>query len=215
MESVEGVAQAGYFEERYGHRAWGWYSRLLANVVRYSRPGRILDVGAGHGLFTEAATRWGMDCVGIEGSRHGLEMAQARFPENRIVQGVLQEPLPFDDEQFQTVQMHQVIVCVAPDVVHFAFTEALRVLKPGGMFFVASDNRLRRRATDPTIVNGYTPKELAVLLRSVGFTGLIPQNAPRDVLGRTRIGRGIASVLFRALPIDRLSATATFLAFKP
>ena len=145
MESVEGVAQAGYFEERYGHRAWGWYSRLLANVVRYSRPGPILDVGAGHGLFTEAATRWGMDCVGIEGSRHGLEMAQARFPENRIVQGVLQEPLPFDDEQFQTVQMHQVIVCVAPDVVHFAFTEALRVLKPGGMFFVA----VRQQAQAP------------------------------------------------------------------
>ena len=209
-----GVASAGYFEERYGSRTWEWYRFLLADVVQHSKPGPILDVGAGHGLFTEAAARWGLDCVGLEGSRVGLDLARTRYPEIQMVHGLLDEPMPFDDGQFQTALMYQVIPALEPQVARYAVSEVFRVLRPGGAFFVASNSKAQRTA-DPTQVNRYAPSELAALLRSAGFTKLCPRNSPRFMHPSNKLLRGMMYGLFTLAPSDFLSATATFVAFKP
>ena len=73
------ITPPGYFEQQYGPRGWEWYNRL-ANVVEHSKPGPILDVGAGHRLFVEAATRWGLDCVGLKELRTGLRSPVRAVP---------------------------------------------------------------------------------------------------------------------------------------
>ena len=69
-----GVGDGNYFEKWYSNRDWRFYRPILSEVIFFSEPGPILDVGAGTGLFVEAALRWGIDCVGIEGSGEAVEI---------------------------------------------------------------------------------------------------------------------------------------------
>ncbi len=209
-----GVVSATYYDEKYRARTWEWYRFLLAVVVEQSKPGPILDVGAGPGLFVEAAARWGLECIGLEGSQDGVDLARARFPEIEMVQGLLHEPMPFDDGQFQTAVMYQVIQALEPQVARYALIETFRVLKPGGAFFVGSNSKAHP-ASDPTTVNSYAPSELAALLRSTGFTHICPRNSPRFLHQSNKLLGGMMKALFTLAPLDVLSATATFVAFKP
>ena len=62
-------------------RDWRYYRpNFIAEVIFYSEPGPILDVGTGTGLFVEAALRWGLYCVGIEGSGDAVEIGRQRYP---------------------------------------------------------------------------------------------------------------------------------------
>src|SRR5437763_12569881 len=97
-----GVGNTHYFTLWYSARDWRFYKDLLAELILKSDPGPILDVGAGTGLLVEGATRWGLDCCGLEGSLEALALAQARFPSIRLTHHLLSEPLPFDDNSFQT-----------------------------------------------------------------------------------------------------------------
>src|SRR4249920_269614 len=111
-----GVGSRQYFEQLYASRTWEYYRPILGHIIAHSAPGPILDIGAGTGLFVEAAGRWGLDCQGIEGSEDAIAIGQKRYAGLRLSRQYLSAPFPFDGEQFQTVLLHQVIAHLEPEV---------------------------------------------------------------------------------------------------
>jgi SAM-dependent methyltransferase len=204
---ARGVAPPGYYADHYGDRDWCWYQHILATVVRESKPGRILDAGAGHGLFAECARRWGFDCNAIDASAEAIELARLRGV--TVMPAALGVRLPFENDVFATVVLNQVIEHLEPRVAQQCLGEIYRVLEPGGMAYVASPSRFDavQVTADPTHINLLTPSELQTMLRKAGFERLKRFDAPRY---KGQIGRR----LHRRFRWDRLSETANSMAFK-
>jgi ubiquinone/menaquinone biosynthesis C-methylase UbiE len=105
---------------------------LLAGVLQ--NPGKALSVGCGSGLF-EMILREGHDIdirFGVEPAEGMAEIAVKRGMEVQIGPA---EDLPFDDESFDTVLFNGTPSYIGD--LERAFTEAHRVLRPGGHIVVA------------------------------------------------------------------------------
>lgn len=100
--------------------------------------GRILDVGCGEGGLVRFLTREGARVVGLECSAVQLHRAGAapRLGEESYVFGQ-GEDLPFEDRSFDAVVFSNSLHHVAPARMDRALTEAGRVLRPGGLLYVA------------------------------------------------------------------------------
>jgi SAM-dependent methyltransferase len=212
-----GVGNQAYYERSYATRSWQFYSYIVGEIVAYSEPGAILDIGAGIGLLTECATRWGLECQGIDGSPDAIAAALQRDPKLRMRQHLQSDPLPFADESFQTVVLNQVIEHLEPEIAHFTLLESFRVLKSNGLIIVHSPSRFNKfeARDDPTHINMYAPTALHDLLSHCGFGRVTATNAPLRLFGGSRVGMALASLAFRATRWDRLSATANCRAYKP
>ena len=211
-----GVGDGTYFEKWYADRDWRFYRAILSEVIFYSEPGPILDVGAGTGLLVEAALRWGLHCVGIEGSGEAVEIGRQRYPNLSLRRHLLSEPLPFADESFQTVLMNQVIEHLEPNVARYTVSETVRVLRPNGMVMITSPSRFNKyeRMADPTHINMYSPTELHNLVASAGFRDIVATDYPLDLLGQNYVSRKVMSLLFPLTRWDHLSATANCRGYK-
>ena len=211
-----GVGSDEYFQEHYASRDWRFYKGILSEVVLYSDPGPILDLGAGWGLLVELFRRWNIDCIGIEGSSYAVKMASERSPRIDMRCQPLSEKMPFDDGHFGTVIMNQVIEHLEPVVALHCIEEAYRVLKPGGMLYVTSPSRFNKSEclADSTHINMYSPQELKGLLKSVGFERFIEKNTALAFLGTNKIGSRLMQLIYKFLKLDILSATANCIAFK-
>ena len=89
-----------YFKENYADRGYLEYRALFGHIAANFNPGRVLDVGAGSGLFVELLSRWGIDCEGIDGSVEAIEAAKKRYPGIQIKHGDLSNGLPYKDASF-------------------------------------------------------------------------------------------------------------------
>ncbi len=163
---------AGTEHEKYLSEMRGRYGFLLARLSETMRTGRILDIGASPGLFTELLRRAGYDAVGIDLNPH------KRFPPAAggkstnlfldmkipvVGADAAQAPFPLKDDSFDAVMLNETIE-------HFlgsplpCLNEIRRVLRPGGSLFlttpnvVALSNRIRMLAGK----NIYTPVEVLV-----------------------------------------------------
>jgi Methylase involved in ubiquinone/menaquinone biosynthesis len=108
------------------------------------KPGdKILDLGCGSGNLTLTAKRY----VGTSGSVHGIdaspemiEVARKKAERSKaeaIFEVGLIEKLPYSDTTFDVVISRLVIHHLPDDLKRRAFAEVFRVLKPGGLFFIA------------------------------------------------------------------------------
>ena len=79
----------------------GWSTEVeeLIGVVQALPPARVLDVGCGTGFLTQHLRG---DVVAIDQSARMVEIAAARMPHARVLQGEV-PPLPFDDGEFDRV----------------------------------------------------------------------------------------------------------------
>ena len=112
--------------------------RFTAYVLPYIEPHHaILDVGCGPGSISadlaELASSGSVTC--LDTSESVLESARATFGERGLSNGEFAagnvEKLPFDDDTFDIVHAHQVVIHL-PDP-ETAMREMRRVLKPGGV----------------------------------------------------------------------------------
>ncbi|MEM9417965.1 MAG: class I SAM-dependent methyltransferase [Planctomycetota bacterium] len=208
--TAPGIGDRDYFEHWYADRDASYYAPILAHVLRHSRPGPILDLGAGTGLLVELAQQWGLDCRGYEGSPDAVTIGTARTPGLPLVQHTLGDPLPEADASIQSIVLNQVIEHLEVDRGRAALADALRVLRPGGMIYIASPclHNPAERGRDATDQHLYVPSELRKLMGDVGYTQVKSMDAPMkwpgcrllwDLLGRP----------------DRLCATATCRGYKP
>ena len=76
MEKDSNIHTPETFLRAYGTREWRWYQHLLSCVIQKGKPGIVLDIGAGLGLFMECAHRWGIKCIGLEGSEFAVREAK-------------------------------------------------------------------------------------------------------------------------------------------
>lgn len=203
------------FSRAYGGRDWRAYRWLVAVCVEHGEPGPILDIGAGTGLFVEACQRYGLSCVGLEGSADAVETARRRYPAD-IRQHFLSRALPFEDAMFSVAVCNQTIEHLTPEIARHVLCECLRVLRPQGLVAIYSPCRHDPvQAGEPTHINLYTPTRLREEVLAAGFTGYRAMDVARPVFGGGRLMRALASSVFRASQWDVLSESANCLAHKP
>ena len=121
--------------------------RQIAPYIEISPSSRILDLGSGVGSFVVACRQRGLQAFGIEPDRIGqgakvtsIGIARRRLTAPVFVSGV-GERLPFSEECFDAVIMNQVIEHVSDQ--GKVMGEAARVVKGGGVIYVACPNYLR------------------------------------------------------------------------
>jgi SAM-dependent methyltransferase len=115
------------YEAWFEKHAFVYQAELRAIKSLLPPSGKALEIGVGSGLFAAPL-----------GIRHGIEpsramMAKARERGIDVTYGVA-EALPFGNAEFDFALM-VTTVCFLDDI-DAAFSETLRVLKPGGAFFI-------------------------------------------------------------------------------
>ena len=115
-----------------------WILEHLAK--HFKKPIRILDIGCGAGLLTNALALKDHETYGIDLSRSSLEAA-SRFDQTKKVnyQEANAYDLPFEDQSFDAVCALDVLEHVERP--KRLIEEASRVLKPNGLFFFHTFNR--------------------------------------------------------------------------
>ncbi|SRR6266571_273616 len=148
---ILGRAQRG-FEEDQG-RGKLMLDFLSRHVTEFNNA-RVLDVGMGKGGIALAlSSRTGV-VIGIDASLQGCRYLAAANREGAphgayvsVIRGAA-ERLPFADSRFDLVLMNGVLEWVGRDSANpregqrLALSEVKRVLRPGGFFYLAIENRL-------------------------------------------------------------------------
>ncbi len=151
-----------------------WVDKILAFV---GRGARVLDLGAGEGFFTKCCVENGLDTTGLEGSRIAVEWGRRALQIDAKVHN-LRDPLPFSDKTFDFVMYHDVYEHVPDRVNRVVCSEAFRVLRPSGFFWVITTCKYDLvECAEPEHINNPTPTELARYGRQFGFTARIMRPA--------------------------------------
>ena len=107
------------------------FGDLLLDAVGIERGQRLLDVACGPGFVTAAAAARGASAMGLDFAPEMIRIAEKKFSGVEFRLGDAQE-LPFPRASFDRVVMNfGVLHLPDPDR---AFTEARRVLRPGGRY---------------------------------------------------------------------------------
>ncbi len=98
---------------------------------------RVLDVGCGMGEFVRRLREFSRDVCGVDIDAERVRQGAERVPNLALSVG---EHLPFGDDTFDVVLLHEVIEHVADDLA--TLREARRVLRPDGRAVIFCPNRL-------------------------------------------------------------------------
>jgi len=145
----------------------------LQLLMRHRRPpGRLVEIGPGHGTLGELAVAAGWNYTAIEASdilidvlqRKGLQVVKAFTP-----------PIPGESGSVDVVYADQVLEHMPGIDAARAFTaDALRLLVPGGVFFVVVPDYLKERTffwdVDYTHNFVTTERRVRQLFNDGGFT---------------------------------------------
>ena len=112
------------------------YRHVLGRLEHFRQNNRILDVGAGPGLFLKLCRESHWQCQGVEISEHCVEWAEKQYG-LKLFPGSLSEA-QYPAESFDVVTFWNVLDQL-PDPVA-SLREAHRVLRPGGAIFIRVPN---------------------------------------------------------------------------
>lgn len=204
------------YELSYSHKSWNSSRKLLARCIRKGKPGPILDIGCGLGFFVECCYKFGIPCVGLEGSEYAVQAAKQREPNLDIIRHFLENSFPFEDGTFSIVMCNQVIEHLPKETAKSALRESYRVLSEGGNIIVYSPSIYNlKQVRDPTHINLHSPKSLKKELEEAGFKQVKSFNKSlKFELGSLNLLNKVIRALFTILPLPFLSATANCIATK-
>lgn len=103
---------------------------------------RILDIGCGGGLLSEPMARLGADVMGVDPSEFNIKTATVHAAESGLeidYRATTAEALSAAGKQFDIILNMEVVEHVAD--VPFFLSECAKMVKPGGLMFVATINR--------------------------------------------------------------------------
>lgn len=145
----------GYFD---WHQAPGYWR----DVTRHLPPeGELLDIGCGTAWLAEHFERY----TGIDSSPEAIAAAARRG--RRVIQGDVEQPLPFPDRAFDAVVMKDLLEHVGDPAA--LVREAQRVLRAGGLVFASSPDAQRWVWDDYTHRRPFTRKGFRMLFSDHGF----------------------------------------------
>ncbi len=129
--------------------------RLVVKWGKLRRPeagDTVLDVGSSIGVVTNALRKYGLRPSGIDVVPEFVEVARERYPDIDF-QVAPAERLPFPNESFDYVNMSSLIEHV--DDWQASIREAARVLKPGGVLYISTSNRLWPMQAEIRHIHGF------------------------------------------------------------
>jgi len=210
-----------------GHPSYVWRAgqeRRFEMVGRWAplRNRRVLDVGCGMGLYTDAFRRETPHAFGVE-----IEYERARRAAGAAA-GIAQatgERLPFSNAVFDVVFSHEVLEHVADD--RICAEEMVRVARPGGRIVIFVPNRLYGFETHGVFWRGryrfgnvpgvnWLPKRLRDRLAPHvrAYTGRdlrrLLDGLPVRVIHHTQVYPGYDNVAARAPALGRLVRSITY-----
>lgn len=195
----------------YGSERRGRIERhRLALLHRFVAPrGQMFEIGPGHGSLAEQAVAAGWDYTAVEASpilvdvltRKGLRVIEAWTP-----------PMPMADESADVVYADQVLEHMSGIDAARAFTaEALRCLRPGGLFFVVVPDYLKERTffwdVDYTHNFVTTERRVRQLFNDSGFETL---HVERSIGVATGIGRDALAALALLVNVPGVDALSRY-----
>ncbi len=190
---------------RLGHPSYVWrqgQDRRL-DLIRQHVPlenQRILDVGCGLGMYVRQMRRFSEEVFGVDVDAEKVAEASQTLPN---IYTAPAEALPFPDNFFDVILLHEVIEHVDDD--RQTIVEAFRCLRPGGRVVIYAPNRLYFFETHGFYLGS---RYYFRLLPLVNYTPDFVRNrfAPHV---RIYTQRGIRR-LFRDLPVEFEVATHIF-----
>jgi SAM-dependent methyltransferase len=178
---------------------WHEQPGYFRDVTRHFAPTtKLLDVGCGTGWLAEHFS----DYTGIDGSPDAVAAAQAKG--RAIIQGDVDQPLPFEDASFDGVVLKDLLEHVADPVA--VVREVHRVLRPGGKVFASSPDAQRWVWDDYTHRRPFTRKAFRLLFADQGLA--VEQVRYESVVPGT-------SIVSRRMPNNRRPAPLRAAAWLP
>lgn len=126
-------------EERVGERRTHQFRRFLD--LYPDRPGRLLDVGCGHGFFLKMAEERGWEAVGVDVDSKSIAYANEHLRVNAILGDV--RDVHFSDGSFDLITLWNVMECI-PDPLDL-LRRLCPILKEGGTVFLRTQNETWHR----------------------------------------------------------------------
>jgi 2-polyprenyl-6-hydroxyphenyl methylase/3-demethylubiquinone-9 3-methyltransferase len=139
--------------DRFSAMAAEWWSPTAENFGRDPKSPRlleglrVLDIGCGGGLLSEPVARMGATVVGADPSEKNIGIASTHAKASGVAvdyRAVTAEQLAEAGETFDIVLNMEVVEHVAD--VEFFMTTCARMVRPGGLMFVATINRTMKAA---------------------------------------------------------------------
>lgn len=121
-------------------------NRMMVEMAKIKSGDKVLDVGCGTGNLTLTARKYAGpsgSAYGIDASPEMIEVARKKVKHNdggTVFDVGLIENIGFPEATFGVVICRLVIHHLPDDLKRQGFAEILRVLKPGGVFFLADFN---------------------------------------------------------------------------
>jgi SAM-dependent methyltransferase len=174
---------------RYGTprgRLYEWVKVRFKIIRRYriQEGSRVLELACGQGYHVDLMRRLGMDVVGVDISRKGIEFARKQFPKSTYYHVDATEDLPFPKEHFDVIWSH------GAGFFHYDVTDAeteavvrshLQNLRSGGLYIVVISTDLSGRKppgrTDQVWMN--TLDDYRSMLRRHGMPFTVQWDADR------------------------------------
>ena len=159
------------------------FEESLQEVASLKRPGRLLDIGCGNGLFLDLARKYGWETYGVELAPVAWTYATEVLGLN-VARGDLSE-IRFEDSFFDVVTLYDVL-CHLPSPLE-QLIEIHRILKVGGLLVLRVRNATFHvglirflQSLEPYLVFHlycFTPKTIRYMLRKTGYSRTCVQNS--------------------------------------
>jgi SAM-dependent methyltransferase len=193
----------------YGSARRGKIERHRLALLHRHRPpgGDMVEIGPGHGSLAEQAVDAGWRYTAIEASPILIELLRGKGL--TVVEGFT-PPVPMPDGCADVVYADQVLEHMSGiDAARHFTAEALRVLRPGGIFFVVVPDYLKERTffwdVDYTHNFVTTERRVRQLFNDGGFETLHVERAIGTATGLGRDALAAAALLVNVPGVDALS----------